>query len=359
MLRFMRLRKMSPSHKTFHALLAGCAREGMPDVGVALYVEMRAGGHLPETRGGSALVATLSQAGRLLAALLVLRDMAACASGGTVMLDRSLAALVSSSSSSSSSPSSSLSSSSSLPQNGATTLGAMAAGQPVDAAASAQLRRVLQTLPALELSPGADVDVLAALDATPAAAQPTAAPGGRTAGRAAGRGAARRAPSGRQVLRKSDMLPSMEAVAALVAALCLAREGELAHTLYLQIRSQGTPALCMLVLRSSRMFELLLEWHCRSGRVHDALAVFDDWKAARDLLAQRPAADCGANARPPKLSNVTLAFLEASCHAHADSEDVKWRVYDVCAQMRQQQEDARSAKLLHPAKGSHHVKEEA
>ena len=61
--------------------------------------------------------------------------------------------------------------------------------------------------------------------------------------------------------------------------------------------------------------------------------------------------------RLPRLSNVTLAYLEASCHACSDQEDVKWRVYDVCAVMRQQQEDKKANKLLRPKKGSHHVSE--
>lgn len=53
----------------------------------------------------------------------------------------------------------------------------------------------------------------------------------------------------------------------------------------------------------------------------------------------------------PKLSPVTLAFLEACCRREPE---VEWRVYDVCAQMRQQKEHKRQAGLARPAKASHH-----
>jgi hypothetical protein len=127
------------------------------------------------------------------------------------------------------------------------------------------------------------------------------------------------------------------------------------------------------------------------------LQVFDDWKAARDdwLAAQQqhapnidelgsPAgvletapsggatstskrhssrglavvASGAAEAPPapptryPKLSTVSLAFLEACCRAEAGCG---WRVYDVCAVMRQQKELKRQAGLARPQKQSHHV----
>ena len=56
-------------------------------------------------------------------------------------------------------------------------------------------------------------------------------------------------------------------------------------------------------------------------------------------------------ARYPKLSNVSLAFLEACCRSEPDCE---WRVYDVCAVMRQQKELKRQAGLARPQKQSHH-----
>ena len=54
-------------------------------------------------------------------------------------------------------------------------------------------------------------------------------------------------------------------------------------------------------------------------------------------------------AKLPRLSNVTLAFLEACCRG-----EHKWRVFDVCAAMRQQSERKRNANLLRPRKLSHH-----
>ena len=59
--------------------------------------------------------------------------------------------------------------------------------------------------------------------------------------------------------------------------------------------------------------------------------------------------------RFPKLSNVTLAFLEASCQRQGIEA---WRVYDVVATMRQQKERQQQARLPQPAKRSHHFAED-
>lgn len=53
----------------------------------------------------------------------------------------------------------------------------------------------------------------------------------------------------------------------------------------------------------------------------------------------------------PRLSNVTLAFLEACCRSDPAYE---WRVYDVCAAMRQQRARKHEAGLARPRKVSHH-----
>ena len=138
------------------------------------------------------------------------------------------------------------------------------------------------------------------------------------------------------------------------------------------------------------MWELLIENYCRQHKVAAALQVFDDWKAASDewLAAQQhyppnldgsgggssssissngagpvgteaaaataattAAAVQVAAARLPKLSNVSLAFLEACCRSEPQYE---WRVWDVCAVMRQQKEMRRQAGLARPQKLSHH-----
>ena len=80
--------------------------------------------------------------------------------------------------------------------------------------------------------------------------------------------------------------------------------------------------------------------------------VFDDWK-----VHVSHALRTGAEAdQLPRLSNVTLAFLEACCRADAAFE---WRVFDVCAAMRQQSERKQQALLARPRKLSHHFFEEA
>lgn len=66
----------------------------------------------------------------------------------------------------------------------------------------------------------------------------------------------------------------------------------------------------------------------------------------------------------PRLSNATLAYLEASCRREADlssseerAEKYMLRVFDVCAIMRQQQDRKLQASLPRPRKTSHHFAE--
>ena len=88
----------------------------------------------------------------------------------------------------------------------------------------------------------------------------------------------------------------------------------------------------------------------------DVMQIFDDWKASSmSLMFLQPT----HQARPvkfPQLSNATLAFLESRCRGSTQHE---WRVYDVCAVMRQQKERKREAALDRPAKKSHHVADAA
>ena len=82
------------------------------------------------------------------------------------------------------------------------------------------------------------------------------------------------------------------------------------------------------------------------------MQVFDDWKACSMSLMFLHRGDQETSARFPQLSQVTLAFLEACCRNSAQHE---WRVFDVCAVMRQQKERKREAALDRPTKKSHHV----
>ena len=90
------------------------------------------------------------------------------------------------------------------------------------------------------------------------------------------------------------------------------------------------------------------------------LQVYDDWKVycATQEALHRFADDVYAHI--PRLSNVTLAFLEACCRAEAnraageEADRFSLRVYDVCATMRQQQDRKVQATLPRPRKASHH-----
>ena len=88
--------------------------------------------------------------------------------------------------------------------------------------------------------------------------------------------------------------------------------------------------------------------------------VYDDWKAYCASQEALHRFDNDAYAHVPRLSNVTLAFLEACCRAEASratgtkAEKFSLRVYDVCATMRQQQDRKVQATLPRPRKTSHH-----
>lgn len=157
------------------------------------------------------------------------------------------------------------------------------------------------------------------------------------------------------------MLPTPESIASLT--ITLARTGLLtpAMTLYSHLRINDLATLVPLSRSHGQMFEQLLELNCRESRVAEALEIFDDWKAASDLVVQVAArspfageeSDTDASAvRAPRLSTVTLAFLEACCHS--SPADMQWRVYDVCAVMRRQFELKALEKDAQPRKSSHH-----
>jgi pentatricopeptide repeat protein len=164
------------------------------------------------------------------------------------------------------------------------------------------------------------------------------------------------------VVHNADALPWRAAVSHLVGALIAEKHVDAAMALYNEMRSSGTECMLGCAISESLMFDNLISGNCRQGNVQAALDIFDDWKAARDELQRRRSllplsavqrAQLGSH---PYLSNSTLAFLEACCHAKQEQDsDFKWRVYDVCAFMRQQEELRKNSTLPQPEKGSHHV----
>eukprot|EP00884_Botryococcus_braunii_P007551 jgi/Botrbrau1/16798/Bobra.150_2s0027.1 len=148
-------------------------------------------------------------------------------------------------------------------------------------------------------------------------------------------------------INRRAVVPHAVAVAELVHA--LASRGDLprAFHLYQQLKQEPSGADGNLTLTARHMYQALIESACRQGKTILALQVFDDWKADVAKVCQ-----LAGRAAEPRLSTVTLAFLEASCRADPAFE---WRVYDVCAAMRQQEERKRAATLPTPAKESHHV----
>jgi pentatricopeptide repeat protein len=368
MLSFMRNRNMRPGPRTWHALVAGSARAAKSDAALQLYTEMRSLGHLPSSKAGSALLIALSQAQQLHAAILVARDMHNCA-GGVTQPCGALEALARQAQQASETRA----------RDFATVIAPTVEAAAPTAAHLLELTRPLQSLQLCDavLATRADREELpaawsslAALDSPRLASHESALGEAGALDTKAPRGPQRR-------LQKRDMLPSAQALCELVLALALGSHCAAAMRLYGALRAHGSGALLPFALRRTQIFEQLIELNCRVGKIHGALQVFDDWKAVRDLLLQQPglwrsassdmagsssadssADDGDAGLCPTKLSNVSLAFLEACCSsaAEASNPELKWRVYDVCAVMRQQQEARRERNRPRPAKGSHHVR---
>eukprot|EP01025_Chloroclados_australasicus_P069364 TRINITY_DN9775_c0_g2_i1.p1 TRINITY_DN9775_c0_g2~~TRINITY_DN9775_c0_g2_i1.p1 ORF type:complete len:468 (-),score=43.34 TRINITY_DN9775_c0_g2_i1:185-1588(-) len=151
------------------------------------------------------------------------------------------------------------------------------------------------------------------------------------------------------------LVADMEGMAALL--MLLARNNKLnatkmAYILSLNLYPEDFP-IC--TTRNRRMFESLINVSCQLDDIAFGLRVFDDWKAGCiEIKLKGRNGELGKNFVPPKLSSVTLAYLEACCRQKPEFE---WRVYDVCAAMRQQREQSKQAKLSHPTKTSHHFKE--
>jgi pentatricopeptide repeat protein len=191
-------------------------------------------------------------------------------------------------------------------------------------------------------------------------------------------------------LPKRAHVPDAAALASLAQAFASLGEVREAWKYYKQLR-RGAVGMEDACLTHRRMFEALIEQNCRSQSVERALIVFDDWKAASAALVARrkeaepvPAAAAGGatatatapatttttataaqltlqqpiapspstSKKLPKLSNVSLAFLEACCRSEPGLE---WRVYDVCSVMRMQKERKLQEGLARPQKASHHV----
>ncbi|KAA6419381.1 MAG: hypothetical protein FRX49_10640, partial [Trebouxia sp. A1-2] len=147
-------------------------------------------------------------------------------------------------------------------------------------------------------------------------------------------------------LSQKPVFPSIGATAALVHAFAIADDIHQCDRLYQQLQrdKRGLPGLTQF---NRRMWESTIEAACRAGRTDWALQVFDDWKASSMTFMFVQPADQAKPAKLPSLSNATLAFLESCCRGSPEHE---WRVYDVCAVMRQQKERKREAALARPAK---------
>lgn len=185
-------------------------------------------------------------------------------------------------------------------------------------------------------------------------------------------------------------LPDSAALASLAEAHAARGQLREAWRFYWQLRRGAAAGLQDACVTNRRMFEVLIEGNCRSHNLGRALTVFDDWKAASAAWFARVRGDHNINGggpggsegglalasssgshgtvhavssgsggnsqvpgkRQPKLSNVTLAFLEACCRSESALE---WRVYDVCSVMRMQKERKLQDGLERPLKPSHHV----
>jgi pentatricopeptide repeat protein len=199
--------------------------------------------------------------------------------------------------------------------------------------------------------------------------------------------------TGKALLPKRAHVPDGMALSSLAQSHAAAGLLNHAWKYYMQLKRRER-SLQRATVTHRRLFEALIEGYCRRQNLKRALLVFDDWKSAsaqwctqseasrikslqqttsnreasslaRDQTKNendrsKPATDARSpnqNRRKyPKLSYVTLAYLEASCRKDAD---LSWRVYDVMAVMRAQKETKLQSELARPPKASHHVATES
>ena len=195
------------------------------------------------------------------------------------------------------------------------------------------------------------------------APHPPAAEGGDPSARAARvprRGARVRDPASTRSRRAAGAEPP--ALASLVAGMARAGDVEGAFRLYAgALRPRAVAVAAATASAASRAADklppappppgterawaALIEGACATGRVDDALAAFDDWRAAADAAA-------ATGGESLTLSPATLAFLEATCRGVDGYGDA---VLSVCAAMRTQAARAAESAAPAPAKPSHHV----
>ena len=199
--------------------------------------------------------------------------------------------------------------------------------------------------------------------------------------------------TGKALLPKRAHVPDGMALSSLAQSHAAAGLLNHAWKYYMQLKRRER-SLQRATVTHRRLFEALIEGYCRRQNLKRALLVFDDWKSASaqwctqseasqikslqqttsnretSSLARDQAKNENDRSKPatdprspnqnrrkyPKLSYVTLAYLEASCRKDAD---LSWRVYDVMAVMRAQKETKLQSELARPPKASHHVATES
>ncbi|KAK9801931.1 hypothetical protein WJX73_006839 [Symbiochloris irregularis] len=305
MLSLLRTRGAQPSHATLLRLMVASAKDGRPLEARRLYWELRRQGAEASSNAGSEVILALCHASAALHALKIFDDM--------------------------------------MPASGA------------DAASQSQADLAWEQLcPQSEADLGADhhidlhsaeaISVPGRIQVVPEAQDLNSVLTNELENWVSAKGS-----RGRQPSRHAGKKPHADAMAELVHALVSEGELRLAMRVYSAMRLRGSRGV-RTVRTCQHMWQSLIEACCRANRIHDALKVFDDWKA----FSQRQMASQALNPTPVRLSNVTLAFLEARCK----EGPYAWRVYDVCAEMRQQAEFRRQAHLAHPRKASHHFYED-
>lgn len=335
----MRSRRMEPNRGTFLALISACAHDGSSGVALSLYRQLRGAGHEPSCQAGSALISSLCKANDLAAAVWVMEDMRGCAQQDQAMLVRRK-------------------------------------GKP---------RGVNPGLPRRSLLPSTAA-VGSLVEALTRAGRVTQALTFFWSIQGDERKLAPLTLNNRRMFeslieaccRRDDIASALEVFdkwkAACVVLVKLRAERAAVAA------SAGTPP-------SAANHPVPLSSQAPSQRASGASdggggdafssrepsptapatpaaavgpAAPTPGSGAPQRKASRPGSLQVSQQQPqqryPKLSNVTLAFLEACCRRHPSYE---WRVYDVCAEMRQAKERKLQAQLARPRKASHHFMEDA
>jgi len=146
-------------------------------------------------------------------------------------------------------------------------------------------------------------------------------------------------------------LPSVLSLGSLVMALALKEDLRMAMYLFRQIcmlDDKELSGMSILAEDARQVFELLIELSCQANRVDWAIEVFSKWnRAAREMAAANQTDNATSEAKWPKISLASLAFLHATCKRTPGFESHIWSVCEAMRNQEMQRKGALRSSSLH------------